>query len=147
MVNIYTDASVSTNVAAITHLVLSDDMFIGYNYMTVPNVYKSYIGELVGVREGLKYYLSLKKDPTTVTVYTDSDKVMELMEYPIGKLNGAVYKLCSEIKELCEQCDATVEHYVGHQSNQNPNQIVDHMARSVLRGTLRRGERYEQVKI
>ena len=147
MISIYTDASVSTNIAAITHLVLSADMFIGYNYMTVPNVYKSYIGELVGIREGLKYYKSLNKDSTSVTVYTDSDKAMELLRLKSDELVGAVQKLCMEIHSLCDQCGATVEHYVGHQSGQNPNQIVDNVARSVLRGVLKRGEKYAQVKI
>lgn len=147
MISIFTDASVSSDVAAITHLVLSDELFIGYNYLTVPGVYKSYIGELVGIREGLKYYVSLNKDSDCVTLYTDSDKALELLAHNVNELVGSAQKICKEIHALCAACNATIEHYVGHQHGSNPNQIADSVAHSVLRGVLKRGEIYEQVQI
>lgn len=147
MDSIYTDASVSTNVAAITHVVLSDNMFIGYNYMIVPTVYKSHLGELVSIREGLKYYHSLNRMSTCVTVFTDSDKAIEILDRPLSETMGIANKVCKEIKELCELCNATIEHYVGHQAGPNPNQIADAVSHAVLRGVLRRGEKYEQVKV
>lgn len=133
MISAYTDASVSNNTAVVSCVVLSDDSFIGYDYHTFSGVSRSFVAEILGVMRGISYLRRLDVDINGATIYTDSDKVMQLLHRPSERLKGSTGRKIKHIKKQCGNYGISVKHCVGHQHNSNPNNIADRICNSVMR--------------
>ncbi len=138
MINIYTDASVSTGVATATCMLLSDRAFIGYDTHTYENVPDSKIGELLAIRDGLRLYDAASIKDENVTLYTDHEYAVRIIEERLIDKLPNIREVISEIIQLVDKYDICVEHITAHQLTHNPNKIVDQLSRRGLRTELRR---------
>lgn len=138
MINIYTDASVSSGVAIATCMLLSDKAFIGYDTNTYDNVSASQIGEILAIRDGLRLYSEAAVKDDDVTLYTDHEYAVKLItDGDSSKLSDAK-EILEEILKYVRKYNVCVEHITAHQTTHNPNKVVDQMSRHKLRSELRR---------
>lgn len=138
MTEIYTDASVSSGKAVATCFIVSSEYFLGYNSFAYSGVNSSLHGELLGIRDGLKYALQSVKKNEPIVVYCDSNSALQLIKSKKAnvKCNRQFNSLVTEINNLCK------DHFInfllirGHQVEHNPNKVVDLISNTVLRYTL-----------
>jgi len=135
MVEIYTDASVSSGNAVASCFVITEDYFLGYNSFSYSDVNSSLHGELLGIRDGLKYALGVTKDNDCIVVYCDSNSALQLIDSKrLDSKNNKQFKtLLSDIHDLCKGHFVNFLLIKGHQIEHNPNKIVDLMSNTVLR--------------
>lgn len=140
MIEIYTDASVAKGKAVATCFIISTDYFIGYDSFEYIGVNSSLHGELLGIRDGLKYACKLVRMNEPITVYCDSNSALDLIKtrnHKRDSKSSTQFKtIVSEIQEICK------EHFVnfllikGHQTGHNPNKVVDLVSNTLLRYSL-----------
>lgn len=142
MVKVFTDAAVSSGIAAVTAIVLTDKAFIGYTTDCFHSVSTSLVGELHGIYVGLKYTLSLNIEDDIV-LYTDSEyAVRTIVAGRQERWTPEVTELVTSIRELMSQAAVSLEHFEGHQTSHNPNKIADFTSKSILRNIVRGGRAY-----
>ena len=136
MVAVYTDASVANGEAVATCFIVSSDNFIGYNSFFYKDVSSSLHGELLGIRDGLRYAVSIVGSAEDITLYSDSNSALDMCKRGCddnSKCAMQFRNIVSEIKDICSG------HYVnfllikGHQVGHNPNKVVDLVSYSLLR--------------
>lgn len=142
MLEIYTDASVSKGNAVATCFVTSTDNFVGYNTFEYVGVNSSLHGELLGIRDGLKYASKCAKKKERLTVYSDSNSAIQLIKSKrLDSKNAKPFKsIVTEINSLCNDYSVNFLLIKGHQIEHNPNKVVDLMSNTVLRYTLNEKE-------
>lgn len=135
MISIYTDASVSKGSAVATCIILSTDTYIGYNVFSYENVSSSLHGELLGILDGIRYAKELgidAKEP--VTIYSDNSTAVHLATKKSSELKEIPFRnLVTEIHDECADLFVTVRLIRGHQTEHNPNKVVDLTSNTVLR--------------
>lgn len=143
MYELYTDAAVSKGHAVATCFLLGDNNYLGYNSFEYSKVFSSLHSELLGIRDGLRYAKSIgltKKD--ILIVYSDSNSAIQLIKKSIA--NPDVPKKFKVIaNEICSECnDLFVKFQLiqGHQSNHNPNKVVDLSSNTILRYKIRENQ-------
>lgn len=133
MIDVYTDASVSKGKAAATCFVLTPNAYLGCRTFEYDNINSGIHGELVGLRDGIKYALEVVKDSTEpITVYCDSSSAINLIKDKCAK-SHTFKEIVTDINSLC---DGHTVHFMlikGHQVSHNPNKVVDLISNSVLR--------------
>ena len=142
MLEVYTDVSVSKGSAVATCLVASTDNFVGYNTFEYSDIHSSLHGELLAIRDGLKYATENCTINETLTVYSDSNSALQRVKSRSCESNATKH-LKSIITEICSLCDDYTVNFLlikGHQIEHNPNKVVDLMSNTVLRYTLNEKE-------
>ena len=133
MTEVYTDASVSNGKAVVTCLVLNPTSFIGCDVNDYTNIKSSLQGELLGIRDALKYALSHIESAEEIVVYCDSNAALEIVNsistYKPDKFSNIV----KDIIRLTTGRTVKYELIKGHQAEHNPNKVVDLICNSVLR--------------
>ena len=146
MISIYTDASVSSGVAVASCMLLTDQAYIGFNSMTYNNIWSSQVGELLAIRDGLKFFTTTGLSDKEVVLFTDHEHAIRLIEEGDASKFSEASDLLKEIIELSKTCEISVQHITAHQSTHNPNKVVDQMSRHKLRSTLKKGRKKCQSK-
>lgn len=138
MINVYTDASVSSGVAITTCMLLSDKAFIGFDTNTYNDIPASQIGEILAIRDGLRLYDMVEVKDPTIVLYTDHEYAVRLISDGDSSKLPDAKEILDEILEYVRKYNVCVEHITAHQTKHNPNKIVDQMSRHKLRTELRR---------
>lgn len=135
MIEVYTDASVSHGNAVATVFVTSSEMFIGFNSFEYSGVNSSLHGELLGMRDGIRYAISNNPNRLPITVYCDSASALSLVKgLNAGDKKSKQFKnLVAEIHSICKGYSINFLLIKGHQMEHNPNKVVDLISNSVLR--------------
>lgn len=128
-IEIYTDASVTDKKAVTSCLILTADNYLGCTSSKYDNVSTSLQGELLAIRDSLKYLREIGKR-APVTINCDSHSAISLVQSPDAR---KFRKLLDEIHSLEEGLDITYSLIKGHQVEHNPNKVVDLICNTVLR--------------
>lgn len=137
MINVYSDASVSSGIAIVTVIVLTDSAFLGYRTAQFSGINTSLHGELLGILEGVNYINTLDLGDNDIVFHTDCIDAVRLINDETTKVPKYAENLLNEIKELIDGVCVSIEHIQGHQMEHNPNKIVDLVSRTILRNTLK----------
>ena len=128
-IEIYTDASVANKQAVTSCLLLTADNYLGCSSEKYENVATSLQGELLAIRDSLKYLISIgKKAP--VLINCDSYAALQLIQ---DKDPKKFRKILDEIHHLERGFDITYKLIQGHQVEHNPNKVVDLICNTLLR--------------
>lgn len=137
MIKIYTDASVGKNKAVATCFVLTNKSFIGHNVFELDNIETSTLGEILGATKSILYTADVTDMDDDITLYTDSYAVRNLLKYDIAKSDYEQVDMyrseLATLKVLIDKYHIKVKLIKGHQTNHNPNKVVDLISNSVLR--------------
>ena len=85
MVEIYTDVSLAKGRGVATCFVMSSTSYIGYNMFEYTALNSSLQGELLGIRDGIKYVASLNTTNEPVTLYCDNKAAIGLINSKLAK--------------------------------------------------------------
>lgn len=143
MIRVYTDASVSTNKAVVTIIVLTDQAFLGYKVAQFSDIKTSLHGELLGILEGVNYVKSLDLAEDDIIFHTDCIDAVRLIRNEFSKIPKYARDILDEIQSFIDGTCVCIEHIQGHQTKHNPNKIADLVSRSVLRNILK-GEKVHE---
>ena len=133
MIEVYTDASVSNGKAVTSCIVLDPKTFIGYNVKHFSNVSSSLQGELLGIREALKYVVNHTEPASDIIIYCDSNAALELVNLNDDTKPVRFTKIITDIRKYKSIVNVKFQLIKGHQSTHNPNKVVDLISNSVLR--------------
>lgn len=139
MVEIYTDVSLAKGRGVATCFVMSSTSYIGYNMFEYTALNSSLQGELLGIRDGIKYVASLNTANEPVTLYCDNKAAISLINSKLaGKSINKFERIVTDIVKAQGKMCVEYKLIQGHQSSHNPNKIVDLMSNSVLRENLKK---------
>lgn len=141
MIEIYTDVSIAKGHGVATCFILTPVNFMGYNTFEYTDINSSLQGELFGIRDGLKYALSVLDTEDVMTVYCDNKAAIALIQAVMENKSITKFKtIVNNIVKMCEGKDIRFVLIQGHQTSHNPNKIVDLISNSVLRLNLKDNE-------
>ena len=139
MVEVYTDVSIAKGHGVATCFVVSNVNYMGYNTFEYTSINSSLQGELLGIRDGLKYTATLNTTNEPVTVYCDNKAAVALINDKLaGRPINKFERLVSEILKIQGEVSTEYKLIQGHQTGHNPNKIVDLVSNSILRDNLKK---------
>lgn len=135
MYELYTDASVSGNSAVATCFFLSTNNYLGYESFQYKNISSSLHGELLGIRDGIRYAKKIGiSEKEIMYVYSDSSSAIQLIKSSDGDKKPKQFKrLVDEILQEVKGYHVVFRLIQGHQLSHNPNKVVDLTSNTVLR--------------
>lgn len=92
----------------------------------------------MAIRDGLRFFEQTGLKDDTITLYTDHEYAIRLINEGIPDKFEDAKDCLSEVIELVNKHKVDVQHIAAHQSRHNPNKVVDQVSRHKLRSTLRR---------
>lgn len=137
MVNIYTDASVANDHAVTTCFILTDFNFLGHSVFNHDGIATSVLGEILGAIYGIHYAESVVDMNDTIVLHSDSSTLSYLLQYNLDDSNYKQVQLyreeLKELRDLLNKYNIELTLIKGHQSEHNPNKVVDLISNSILR--------------
>lgn len=136
MYELYTDAAVSKGNAVATCFLLGSDNYLGYNSFEYQNISSSLHSELLGIRDGLRYAKQVGVQSTDIlTVYSDSNSAIQLItkQKEDPTVPRKFKNIVTDINSECEGMLVSFRLIQGHQTNHNPNKVVDLSSNTILR--------------
>ena len=125
MIDIYTDASVKHGKAVTAFFIISESNFVGSGVNFYKHVDSSLQAEVLAIRDGLKYICDSEVKDNFYSLCSDSQLAMQLITEGSENAPKAIDSVCNEIRSLSDLLNL---HYItikGHQTNHNPNKVVD----------------------
>lgn len=125
---IYTDASLKNGVCIVTHILLDDRHFYGFNSVTCEDIPNSTIGEYMGIVHALQTVLNMQLPSTTeLIIRPDSREAVELVLSKTGPCTAFLEEFFKVYKSV--EFRVCVSHTCEH----NPNKVCDLTSNSILR--------------